>query len=111
MPRGKGPVNLPVIGPWQVMITMWVLRKVWDKYGGDVKSHLSNVNHPAARRIGDLIPAPNGSNHNATNLQATTATPSTTPASVSVPGQTADASFAGRFIAVGLARLAAIQSG
>ena len=57
VPR-KGPVNLPVIGPWQVMIAAWLLRKFWERYGREVKAHLMDTNHPAAQGIGSLLPDP-----------------------------------------------------
>lgn len=57
---GKGPVNLPIIGPWQMMIALWVLRKFWESYGNDVKSRVDRLDHPLARKLNDLIPAPQG---------------------------------------------------
>src|SRR4028119_858127 len=65
LPR-KGPVNLPVVGPWQVMIGMWLLNKLWDRYGREVKSHLMNAQHPAVRNAGTLIPDPKNAPHNGT---------------------------------------------
>ena len=55
VPR-KGPVNLPVIGPWQMMITMWMMKTFWEKYGRDVKLKLMSSDHPVAKRVGSLLP-------------------------------------------------------
>ncbi len=89
LPR-KGPVNLPVVGPWQVMVGMWVINKLWDRYSRDVKTRLMNAQHPVVRNAGSLIPDPKGASQNATvpthpSTQATVAHP-TVPATVTTPG-------------------------
>ncbi len=89
LPR-KGPVNLPVVGPWQVMIGMWVINKLWDRYSRDVKTRLMNAQHPVVRNAGSLIPDAKGASQNGavpgnTSTQATVAPPAT-PATVTTPG-------------------------
>lgn len=94
LPRlGKKPVSLPVIGPWQMMIGMWLMRRMWEKYGHDVKAHLANTPHPAARGIGSLLPNPQSAAPSATASSASTASTagtqtagSTGPAQVMAPG-------------------------
>jgi hypothetical protein len=88
LPR-KGPVNLPVVGPWQVMIGMWLMNKLWDRYSRDVKTRLMNAQHPVVRNAGSLIPDLKGAPQNATSpgntsTQATVAQ-STTPATITTP--------------------------
>jgi hypothetical protein len=47
LPR-KGPVNLPIIGPWQVMIgACGLITSSGIRYSRDVKTHLMNAQHPA----------------------------------------------------------------
>lgn len=94
LPR-KGPVNLPVVGPWQVMIGMWVINKLWDRYSRDVKTRLMNAQHPVVRNAGSLIPDPKGAPQNGatqngatpgnTSTQAAVAHP-ITPATITAPG-------------------------
>jgi hypothetical protein len=55
IPR-KGPVNLPTIGPWQMMIVMWMMKAFWEKYGRDLKLKLMSSNHPVAKRVGSVLP-------------------------------------------------------
>ncbi|HEX8234944.1 MAG TPA: hypothetical protein VF600_03225 [Abditibacteriaceae bacterium] len=88
VPR-KGPVNLPVVGPWQVMIGMWLMNKLWDRYGRELKMHLMSAQHPAVRNAGSLIPDPKNAPQNST-AAGNTSTPapaaqSTTPATVTAP--------------------------
>jgi hypothetical protein len=87
VPR-KGPVNLPVVGPWQVMIGMWLMNKLWERYSRDLKTHLMNAQHPVVRNAGSLIPDPKNAPQNGTSGNTspqTTAAPSTTPATINVP--------------------------
>ena len=79
---GKGPVNLPVLGPWQMMVAMWLANKIWEKYGRDVKAHLMSTNHPAARGVGSMLPDPKNA---APGNNASTPVPASAPASVTVP--------------------------
>ncbi len=78
---GKGPVNLPVLGPWQMMAAMWLANKIWEKYGRDVKAHLMSTNHPAARGVGSMLPDPKNAAANNTSTHA----PASAPASVTAP--------------------------
>jgi hypothetical protein len=89
VPR-KGPVNLPVVGPWQVMIGMWLMNKLWERYSRDLKTHLMSAGHPVVRKAGSLIPDPAGVAQNGTaaanmSTQATSA-PATTPATITASG-------------------------
>lgn len=58
--RGTGPAALPSIAPWQMVIAMWTLNKMWDKFGNDVKSRLLTTNNSTAKGIGSLLPDPKG---------------------------------------------------
>jgi hypothetical protein len=89
VPR-KGPLNLPAIGPWQMMIVMWTLRTFWEKYGRDLKLKLMSADHPIARRVGSLLPntkkaAASGSGGAGSGTTAA-------PATVTVPAAPATAS-------------------
>jgi hypothetical protein len=53
---GKRTVQLPVISSWQIMATMWLMKKMWGRYGQDVKSRLSDAPHPWVRQAGSLLP-------------------------------------------------------
>ena len=88
---GKKPVNLPVLGPWQMMAAMWLTKKLWEKYGREVKTHLMSTNHPAARGIGSMLPdtknAALGTNASANaSTHTSTPAPASAPASVAPPG-------------------------
>ncbi|HEX8551457.1 MAG TPA: hypothetical protein VF681_07850 [Abditibacteriaceae bacterium] len=80
LPRGKGPVNLPVIGPWQMMAITWLVRKLWQRYGDDVKSRVGKVDHPAARQIHDWIPSTRNAASNGPAPQANSGTAAQPPA-------------------------------
>jgi hypothetical protein len=91
LPR-RGPVNLPVIGPWQMMIGLWLVNRLWDRYGHGVKNNLSNHPHPAARVAGSLLPdtpqsdTPAQSASSAQNSPAASpAQPANSPTSASAP--------------------------
>ena len=58
--RGKGAVALPTIAPWQMVIAMWTINKMWDTFGNSLKSRLLTNNNPAAKGIGSLLPDPKG---------------------------------------------------
>lgn len=59
LPRGKGAVPLPVIGPWQMLVATWAMRKLWQRYGDDVRAKVGQVDHPAAQRVHDWLPTTN----------------------------------------------------
>ena len=59
MPFGKNknkPAAIPIIGPWQMMIAMWLGRQIWSIYGNQVKTKLRQTNHPIAHHVHDLLP-------------------------------------------------------
>lgn len=59
LPGKKGKhVDLPIIGTWQLMAAMWLAKKVWDRYGHDVKDRLTNHANDLARRAATLLPDP-----------------------------------------------------
>lgn len=77
LPR-KGPVNLPVLGPWQVMIGMWLMNKMWERYGRELKTHLMNAGNPVVRGAGNLLPDTGAGTSNAAAPGATPGTSNTT---------------------------------
>lgn len=95
MPFGRNKnksLPLPIIGPWQMMIAMWLARQVWAIYGNQVKSKLLQTNNPVANHVHNLLPdtgaAPSRSTPAPTPVPAAstpTATPPSTPAPRSVP--------------------------
>jgi hypothetical protein len=56
LPKGKS-VPLPVIGPWQLLLFTWALRKLWQRYGDDVRAKVGRVDHRVAERIHDWLPS------------------------------------------------------
>jgi hypothetical protein len=74
LPRSKGPIPVPVLTPWQMMVGMWVARKVWNSFGDRVKSTLESSGHPAARQVGTWLPDTPG----ASGAAKGTAAPGTT---------------------------------
>jgi hypothetical protein len=85
MPGGKA-VPLPVIGPWQMLLISWVARKLWQRYGDEVRTRVAKVDHPAAQRLHDWIPS--------TTAQAAARATSQPPATFTVPGTPAPAASA-----------------
>ena len=92
MPFGKSKgkdIPLPIIGPWQMMIALWLGKRIWAIYGNQVKSRMQNATHPVAKHVGGLLPD-TGSTLSATSsaappVQATPATGSTPKASRPAP--------------------------
>lgn len=68
MPFGKNrgkTVPLPILGPWQMMVAMWLARRVWDSYGTQIKDKVRNVQHPLAGHINDFLSGtPSGASQN-----------------------------------------------
>lgn len=56
LPRANKPVIIPTVSTWQLMIAMWVMKKFWAQYGGQVKTRLTDTPHPIPRRIGSWLP-------------------------------------------------------
>ena len=82
MPFGKNKgkaMPMPMIGPWQMMIMMWIARQIWAIYGNQVKAKLSGVNHPVASHIGNILP-PTGSTSSSATTAPTVAAPTAPPA-------------------------------
>jgi len=90
LPFGKNknkPLSLPVLGPWQMMIAMWLGRQIWSIYGDQVKSKLRQTNHPIANHVHDLLPDTGKTSNQSTPAAAVSASPVTTP-STPAPRQT-----------------------
>jgi hypothetical protein len=75
LPRSNKPVIIPAVSTWQLMIAMWVLKKFWAQYGGQVKSRLTDTSHPIPKRIGSWLPDTDAASHAVVNAPATPATP------------------------------------
>jgi hypothetical protein len=59
--RFKGKTTrLPAIAPWQMLAASWAIRYLWKLFGPEVKSRLTSARHPAARRLGTILPRPSG---------------------------------------------------
>lgn len=66
--KNKGSaMPLPVIGAWQMMVAMWLIKQVWAVYGGNVKNKLQNAAHPMVSHIGNLLPDSKGKSTLATS--------------------------------------------
>ena len=70
--KGRQPVNLPIIGPWQMMAATWVLKRVWGKYGSQIKNHLANNSNDLTRRAAQYIPDPKGAVPGVTSTTSST---------------------------------------
>lgn len=55
LPKGK-QVPMPVIGPWQMMIAMWLFKKMWHSHGQRVKEKLADAPSPLVNRVASWIP-------------------------------------------------------
>lgn len=80
LPRGKAPIPIPVFSSWQLMVMMWLIKKVWQRHGGSVKTRLVNAENPVVRRVGSYVPDVNGAT-TAPNTTVQTAQASTAPTS------------------------------
>lgn len=78
---GKRTVNLPAISSWQMMAALWLMKKVWGRYGQNVKSRLMDAPHPWARQAGSLLPDPSTTGATA----PTPVAPAPTVAAASIP--------------------------
>ncbi|MBV9867898.1 MAG: hypothetical protein JO316_21295 [Abitibacteriaceae bacterium] len=36
----KSPIGMPPVSPWQLLIGLWLSKKLWDSYGKDVKGQV-----------------------------------------------------------------------
>jgi hypothetical protein len=50
-----GAKPMPVIGPWQMMVGAWVVKKLWARFGPEVTATLNNARHPAVRGVASII--------------------------------------------------------
>lgn len=56
LPKGKKPVVIPVVSPWQTVVVMWTARKMWAAFGGQFKDRLAASPHGAAQQVGSWLP-------------------------------------------------------
>ncbi len=56
LPGKSKHVDLPVIGTWQLMAAVWLLKKFWNRYGHDVKGHLATHANHLMRRAATILP-------------------------------------------------------
>lgn len=56
LPKGKKPVSIPVVSPWQTVVVMWTARKMWAAFGGQFKDILASSPNGAAQHLGTLLP-------------------------------------------------------
>ncbi len=84
---GKGKhIDLPVIGTWQLMAAVWLMKTLWERYGHDVKGHLKNNANDLARRAASYLPDPSTPPR---NMTPATATPSLAPTNTMIPSPAA----------------------
>lgn len=85
--KNKGQsMPLPIIGPWQMMIAMWVARQLWVVYGDGVKNKLQSASHPLVKHLGTLLPDSGKKSASTASSPAPQAT-ATAPAPVPAPKQ------------------------
>ena len=75
-PGGKA---LPVIGPWQMMIGAWLVKKLWTRFGPDVTASLHNARHPVVRGAASIFAGTPGPLLNNANTAPTPPTVAATP--------------------------------
>ena len=56
LPRTGRSIPIPVLSSWQLMVVMWVAKKIWQQHGGSVKTRLVNADNPVVRRVGSYVP-------------------------------------------------------
>ena len=85
--KGKSPVNLPMIGPWQMMLATWVIKRVWARHGTKIKDHLMNNANDLTRRAAQYIPDSKsaGATGAASSNRASTNVPAVAPAPTPTP--------------------------
>lgn len=70
----KSPIGMPPVSPWQLLIGLWLSKKLWDSYGKDVKGRVkeqvkhqakqqaqtryTNMKDSVGRRIDDFLKVP-----------------------------------------------------
>lgn len=72
---GQPITRLPVPSAWQIMAATWILERLWQAFGDDVKYKVTHTKSPVVNRLGEMLPAPG----DATKAQP--AQPSVAPAS------------------------------
>lgn len=58
LPLGKNKgrhLPLPVIAPWQLMIVLWVAKKIWGRYGDDIQQRLDRTKDALLDRADHLL--------------------------------------------------------
>ena len=55
---GKNTTRLPMPSSWQIMMITWVLERLWQAFGDDVKHKLTHTKSPSVNKLGQMIPAP-----------------------------------------------------
>lgn len=91
-PGGK---SLPVIGPWQMMVGAWVVKRLWARFGPEVTASLNNARHPAVRGVVSIISGTPGPllSQNAPAASNTAPTPPTVAATPPVIVSNAPSSY------------------
>ena len=79
LPRSKRVIGVPVLSSWQVMAAMWMAKKLWNRYGGTMKTRLTNAKNPVVRRVGSYVPDATADTVPATQNVASTATTTIAP--------------------------------
>lgn len=90
-----GAKSLPVIGPWQMMVGAWIVKKLWARFGPDVQAKMNNARHPAVRGVASIINGTPGPllPQNAPAASKTAPTPPTVSATPPVVVSNAPASY------------------
>jgi hypothetical protein len=58
LPFGKNKgrlLPLPVIASWQLMIVLWLARKIWGRYGDDIQQRLGQTKDALLDRVDHLV--------------------------------------------------------
>ncbi len=56
--RGQPTTRLPVPSAWQIMAATWILERLWQAFGDDVKYKVTHTKSPVVNRLGEMLPAP-----------------------------------------------------
>ena len=74
---GKSTTRLPMPSTWQIMMITWVLERLWQAFGDDVKHKLTHTKSPSVNKLGKMIPAPGDAAH--ANAHANQGVPQAAP--------------------------------
>jgi hypothetical protein len=46
---------LPIIASWQIMAVLWISKKIWESYGGDIQQRFDQSKNALLERVDRLV--------------------------------------------------------